>query len=149
LDKHKKTVGRGKLLEKLRYFDKELDGVNENNTDYTKPHKTKIEEKLKPIQHPKNLHSENMAVISHKVPAKNLTPYNHIPIEALAQLELKCDDSPIGARFLQACILGAPNAGKSSLVNRLIGKNVSAVSNKYNTTDEATKGLFTVMESKT
>ena len=90
-----------------------------------------------------------MAIISHKVPVKNLTPYNQIPIEALAQLELKCYDSPIGSRFLQACILGAPNAGKSSLVNRLVGKNVSAVSNKYNTTDEATKGLFTVMESKT
>lgn len=30
----------------------------------------------------------------------------------------------------------------------MVGKNVSAVSNKYNTTDEATKGIFTQIEKK-
>ena len=149
LEKHKKTVGRGKLLDKLRYFDKELEGVNENNTDYTKAHSTKIEEKLKPLQHPRNMDDLNTAIIAHKVPPKNLTPYDHIPLEALAQLDLKCENSPMGSRFIQSCILGAPNAGKSSLINLIVGKNVSAVSNKYNTTDEATKGIFTNTEKKT
>jgi len=46
-------------------------------------------------------------------------------------------------------LLGAPNAGKSSLLNALVGKNISAVSNKYNTTDEASKGLFTDVVRKT
>lgn len=58
-------------------------------------------------------------------------------------------DSPIGSRSLDVCILGAPNAGKSSLMNKMVGKNVSAVSDKYNTTDEATKGIFTDVEERT
>lgn len=47
------------------------------------------------------------------------------------------------------CLLGAPNAGKSSLMNKLLKRNVSAVSNKQNTTDEAATGVFTDIERKT
>jgi ribosome biogenesis GTPase A len=83
------------------------------------------------------------------VPHKNLTPYDHIPMDALVSLDLKCKESPVGSKFLQACLLGAPNAGKSSLINALVGKNISAVSNKYNTTDEATRGIFTDVSRKT
>ena len=60
-----------------------------------------------------------------------------------------CDDSPIGARRLRACLLGAPNAGKSSLLNLLLGKTVSAVSNKQNTTSEPTLGVFTEQNRRT
>ena len=149
LDEHKKTVGQGRLLDKLRYYDKGLlEGLNEMNTDYTKP-QSKEKEKLKPIQHPVNIDARDTSIISHSVPAKNLTPYEHIPIDALTRLDVKCTESPQGSRFVQACLLGAPNAGKSSLVNCLVGKNISAVSNKYNTTDEASKGIFTDVERKT
>jgi GTP-binding protein Era len=58
-------------------------------------------------------------------------------------------DSPIGSRSLEACLVGAPNAGKSTLMNCLVGKNVSAVSDKYNTTDEALKGIYTDYEERT
>jgi GTP-binding protein Era len=58
-------------------------------------------------------------------------------------------DSPIGSRSLEACLLGAPNAGKSSLMNFIVGKNVSAVSDKYNTTDEAVKGIYTDFDERT
>ena len=150
LDKHKKTVGQGKLLDKVRFYDKDtLEGLNEFNTDYTKSHGKKPKEKLKPIQHPKLIDSTDTNIIPHTVPAKNLTPYEHIPYDALAQLNLPNTDSPMGARFLQACFLGAPNAGKSSLVNSLVHKNVSAVSNKFNTTDEATTGIYTDIPTKT
>ena len=57
--------------------------------------------------------------------------------------------SPVGSKSLEICLLGAPNAGKSSLLNKMVGKNVSAVSDKYNTTDEATKGIFTDIEDRT
>lgn len=124
-------------------------GVNELTTDYTKPHSTKEIEALKPIQHPDNIYSEHSAIVSHKVPPKNLTPYNQIPDNALAQINLRCKDSPQGARSLNACFLGAPNAGKSSLMNKLVKRNVSAVSDKYNTTDEAVLGVFTDIERKT
>lgn len=70
-------------------------------------------------------------------------------MDALVRLDLKCTESPLKAKFLQACLLGAPNAGKSSLLNCLVGKNVSAVSNKVNTTDEATRGIFTDVARKT
>lgn len=52
------------------------DGVNEMTTDYTKPITTREIEALKPIQHPKNINAENNLIVSHKVPPKNLTPYN-------------------------------------------------------------------------
>ena len=55
----------------------------------------------------------------------------------------------MGARALDVCLLGAPNAGKSSLINLLVQRNVYAVSNKYNTTDEANVGVGTDPDTKT
>lgn len=40
-------------------------------------------------------------------------------------------------------ILGAPNAGKSTLMNTLVGEELSAVSNKQNTTSKAITGVHT------
>lgn len=47
------------------------------------------------------------------------------------------------ARSLNAAVVGAPNAGKSTLVNRLLGAKVSAVSPKYNTTRDRVLGVCT------
>jgi GTPase Era involved in 16S rRNA processing len=58
-------------------------------------------------------------------------------------------DSPVGSKSLDACIIGAPNAGKSSLLNTIVEKNVSAVSNKYNTTDDKLIGIYTDIDHKT
>ncbi len=81
------------------------------------------------------------------MPPKNLTPYYQIPNEALAPLNsIKKFESPLGARHLEVSILGAPNAGKSSILNFITERNISAVSNKYNTTDEAVLGIFTDYE---
>lgn len=100
LDKHKKTVGQGRLLDKLRYYDKKtLEGINEMNTDFTKPN-AQEKEKLKPIQHPVNIDAEDTYIIRHSVPPKNLTPYDDIPVDALAMLDLKCKESPQGSRFI-------------------------------------------------
>lgn len=62
---------------------------------------------------------------------------------------MKNFESPIGSKQIDLCLLGAPNAGKSSLMNYIVGRNVSAVSNKYNTTDEAMSAYYTDYESKT
>jgi len=40
-------------------------------------------------------------------------------------------------------MIGAANAGKSSLLNNFVGKNISAVSNKASTTDETQMGIYT------
>ena len=58
-------------------------------------------------------------------------------------ISMFCNDSPLGARLLNTCFLGAPNAGKSSLLNLMVERNVSAVSDKYNTTTDPTMGVYT------
>ncbi|RHY26010.1 hypothetical protein DYB32_007940 [Aphanomyces invadans] len=54
-------------------------------------------------------------------------------------------DSPRGvkSRGLNVAVIGRPNAGKSSLMNSLLGFNVSAVSAKYNTTRDRVLGVLT------
>ena len=118
------------------------------NTDVLETTK-KAPDELKPIQHPKNIYDSDTGIISYKVPPKNLSPYYQIPNRALAPLNVPVFESPIGSRKLDVCILGAPNAGKSSILNFIIQRNISAVSNKYNTTDEAKIGFFTDYDSKT
>lgn len=83
------------------------------------------------------------------MPPKNLTPYYEVPDLARVELDEVYQHSPVGSKSLEVCLVGAPNAGKSSLMNCLVGKNVSAVSDKYNTTDEATKGIYTQVEERT
>jgi GTP-binding protein Era len=51
---------------------------------------------------------------------------------------------PSNATSLQVAMVGAPNAGKSTLVNRLVGQKVSIVSSKSQTTREKTIGVFTL-----
>jgi GTP-binding protein Era len=67
----------------------------------------------------------------------------------MAEADEVFKDSPMGSKSVEACLLGAPNAGKSSLLNHIVGQNVSAVSDKYNTTDAPTKGIFTDFELRT
>ena len=58
------------------------EGMNSWNTDYTKSQAQKDKEiaiKTKPVQHPVGLNSEDSAIISYKVPPKNLTPYYKVP----------------------------------------------------------------------
>jgi tRNA U34 5-carboxymethylaminomethyl modifying GTPase MnmE/TrmE len=86
--------------------------------------------------------------VSYKVPPKNLTPYYHIPNEALAAVEVRKFESPLGSKHLEVCILGAPNAGKSSILNHITERSISAVSNKYNTTDDAKLGIYTDYDTK-
>ena len=60
-----------------------------------------------------------------------------------------CKESPVGSKLLKSCLLGAPNAGKSSIINHMVNKNISAVSNKYNTTTESALGVYTDQSLRT
>ena len=94
------------------------------------------------------MYAEDTNIVSYKVPPKNLTPYFHIPNEALSPVEIRKFESPMGSKHLEVCILGAPNAGKSSILNFITERSISAVSNKYNTTDEAKLGIYTDYDTK-
>ncbi|XP_063396943.1 GTPase Era, mitochondrial-like [Mytilus trossulus] len=52
-------------------------------------------------------------------------------------------DQPLNARVLKLAVIGIPNAGKSTLVNRLMGWKVSSVSSKVHTTRRNTNAVLT------
>lgn len=63
-------------------------------------------------------------------------------------LYIQQPDMPANPRQLKVSVLGAPNAGKSSLVNRLMNRRVSAVSNKINTTRNRINAVLTDQDTQ-
>ncbi|XP_016380848.1 GTPase Era, mitochondrial-like [Sinocyclocheilus rhinocerous] len=58
-------------------------------------------------------------------------------------LVLKDPDQPKNAKSLKVAIVGAPNAGKSTLTNQLLGRKLFAVSEKVHTTRSRAVGVLT------
>ncbi|KEG01732.1 hypothetical protein YYE_03251 [Plasmodium vinckei vinckei] len=55
----------------------------------------------------------------------------------------KIPEQPENPKFLKVAIIGAPNSGKSSLLNAILDKTISSVSPKINTTKQDIKGIYT------
>ncbi|XP_047462521.1 GTPase Era, mitochondrial isoform X2 [Mugil cephalus] len=68
-----------------------------------------------------------------------------VPPDSGEQLNLllRHPDQPDNAKVLKVAIIGAPNAGKSTLSNQLLGTKVFAVSKKVHTTRSRTLGVLT------
>ena len=56
--------------------------------------------------------------------------------------------SETGRRCGFAAVIGAPNAGKSTLVNALVGAKVSIVTHKAQTTRTRVRGILTTSEAE-
>ncbi|XP_044078834.1 GTPase Era, mitochondrial isoform X2 [Siniperca chuatsi] len=74
----------------------------------------------------------------HRLPAS-------VPPDSGEQLSLllRHPDQPDNAKVLKVAIIGAPNAGKSTLSNQLLGRKVFAVSKKVHTTRSRALGVLT------
>lgn len=57
--------------------------------------------------------------------------------------------TPVGAKLAKVGIWGPTNSGKSMLMNAMIGRSISAVSNKSFTSDSIIKGINTDVNAKT
>jgi GTPase Era involved in 16S rRNA processing len=55
---------------------------------------------------------------------------------------------PENPKLLKVSVLGVPNSGKSTLVNRLMNRRVSAVSSKINTTRNRLTAVLTDQDSQ-
>ncbi|KAM9847107.1 GTPase Era, mitochondrial isoform 2-T2 [Aulostomus maculatus] len=68
-----------------------------------------------------------------------------LPLDSDQQkaLLLRTPDQPDNSKLLRVAIIGAPNAGKSTLSNQLLGKKVFAMSKKVHTTQSRALGVFT------
>ncbi|KAL4106010.1 hypothetical protein PRIC1_004064 [Phytophthora ramorum] len=74
--------------------------------------------------------------------AKQFTNLTQAP-DNVVEREFLIPDEPPHPKALDLAVIGRPNAGKSSIMNRLLNVTVSAVSPKYNTTRDRVLGIFT------
>jgi len=70
-------------------------------------------------------------------------PTKEAPLNAML-FQYKTPVQPENPHYLEIAIVGAPNAGKSTLVNRFVGTKISAVSQKSHTTRSNTLGVVTM-----
>ncbi|XP_020785950.2 GTPase Era, mitochondrial [Boleophthalmus pectinirostris] len=73
-----------------------------------------------------------------------------VPSDSGQQISLlmRHPDQPENAKVLKVAIIGAPNAGKSTLSNQLLGRKLFAVSKKVHTTRTRAMGVLTEDETQ-
>ena len=95
-----------------------------------------------PRQHPIKMNETLHEVISYKIKNRPMTPLQEVPQEAKITL-FPYEEQPQYPRATHVILLGMANAGKSSLLNALIGNKIAPISPKYYTSRENKIGLKT------
>ena len=91
----------------------------------------------------KSIRRDNAPVKKNQRPnIKQFTGVRDAPA-AVRQRPMQLPDEPENPKALDVAVVGRPNAGKSSLLNKLLDNKVSAVSPKYNTTRDQVLGIRT------
>ncbi|XP_063060171.1 GTPase Era, mitochondrial [Engraulis encrasicolus] len=75
--------------------------------------------------------------VLHRLTAVPPEPSEHL------SLLLRQPDQPCNPKVIRVAVVGAPNSGKSTLTNQLLGRKVFAVSKKVHTTRSRAVGVFT------
>ena len=100
-----------------------------------------------PRPHAIHMNETSAEVISYKVPNRPLIPLFELPIEARYRL-FPSYESPPDSKLVNVAIIGAPNSGKTSLLNSMLGERYFSVSRKVNTTISTHKELTNSITSK-
>jgi len=100
-----------------------------------------------PRRHPIKMNEPLSQVISYKVPNRPLTPLYQVPVQAQYAL-FPPFEPPENAKIASIAIIGPPNAGKSRLVNALLGSKVAIVSRKINSTQKSVFAIKTVGDTQ-
>ncbi|OMJ66388.1 hypothetical protein SteCoe_36780 [Stentor coeruleus] len=96
-----------------------------------------------PRPHPIKMNETSAEIISYKIPNRPLTPLYEIPFEARVQL-FPYFTSPADSKSIKVALIGAPNAGKTSFLNTILGERYFAVTRKANTTFQVQEGIKTI-----
>lgn len=96
-----------------------------------------------PRPHSIRMNETSAEVISYKIPNRPLTPLYEIPLEARVQL-FPYFTSPADSKSIKVALIGAPNAGKTSLLNAILGDRYFSVTRKANTTYQIQEGIKTI-----
>jgi GTP-binding protein Era len=105
--------------------------------------------KIRPMLNSRYMETSEMTF--HQKPSSfNISEPYEVPDEINLNLQdFKYEFEKIeNSKFMKVGIVGPINAGKSSLLNKLIGKQLSAVSGKRNTTMENIKGILSSVKDK-
>ena len=105
-------------------------------------------DRIYPNQHPRLIDNDDINIISYKPKPLALTEDFFIPRD-LYLYHPKEFKSPDNSKSLDIAIIGPTNSGKSSLLNKIIDTNISAVSSKSNTTANTIEGIWTDIDNRT
>lgn len=94
----------------------------------------------------KSSESESRFFSPSSLPRFSSASYIRSPVPTSAKIFMPTQapiPQPSDARRLRVALIGAPNAGKTSLLNAILKQPIGAVSSKVNTTRESIVGVFT------